>query len=126
MRDGAGCVPVSRENAQLRGRGRDADHAVRRVPGAGRGLGRYRRRGVRRLRCGSGGRLCDELALELSDLQVMIFKLAYQCGIDMETALRRGQAKADARFPDPAAGPADRAAYWQRFRTFVAEAGLDD
>jgi len=27
-----------------------------------------------------------ELALELSDLQVMIFKLAYLCGIDMEEA----------------------------------------
>ena len=55
-----------------------------------------------------------ELALELSDLQVMIFKLAYQCGIDMEDAMRRGQEKADARFPDPAAGPAARAAYWSR------------
>jgi NTP pyrophosphatase (non-canonical NTP hydrolase) len=70
--------------------------------------------------------LRDELALELSDLQVMVFKIAYLCGIDMETAMQRGQAKADARFPDPATGPADRAAYWQRFRGYLADAGLDD
>ncbi len=49
--------------------------------------------------------LRDELALELSDLQVMLFKLAYLCGIDMEEAMVRGQHKADARFPDPASGP---------------------
>jgi NTP pyrophosphatase (non-canonical NTP hydrolase) len=70
--------------------------------------------------------LRDDLALELSDLQVMVFKIAYLCGIDMETAMQRGQAKADARFPDPATGPADRAAYWQRFRGYLADAGLDD
>ena len=46
-------------------------------------------------------RIRHELALELSDLQVMIFKLAYLCGIDMEEAMIRGQAKADQRFPDP-------------------------
>jgi NTP pyrophosphatase (non-canonical NTP hydrolase) len=68
----------------------------------------------------------DELALELSDLQVMIFKLAYLCGIDMETALLRGQAKADQRFPDPTTGPAERAAYWQRFREYIAASDLDD
>ncbi|RIK55845.1 MAG: hypothetical protein DCC57_04560 [Chloroflexi bacterium] len=70
--------------------------------------------------------LRSELALELSDLQVMIFKLAYLCGIDMETAMQRGQAKADQRFPDPAAGAADRAAYWRRFRTYIAETKLDE
>jgi len=31
--------------------------------------------------------LRDELALELSDLQVMIFKIAYLCEVDMEAAL---------------------------------------
>ena len=56
------------------------------------------------------------LALELSDLQVMLFKIAYQCGIDMEEAMQKGMAKADARFPDPSTGPADRDAYWARFR----------
>lgn len=56
------------------------------------------------------------LALELSDLQVMLFKIAYQCGIDMEEAMQKGMAKADARFPDPSTGPADREAYWARFR----------
>jgi NTP pyrophosphatase (non-canonical NTP hydrolase) len=66
----------------------------------------------------------DELALELSDLQVMLFKIAYLCGIDMEDALRRGQIKADQRFPDPTAGPAEQTAYWQRFQAYLENAGL--
>ena len=69
--------------------------------------------------------LRDELALELSDLQVMIFKIAYLCAIDMEEAMARGQQKADARFPDPSTGPLDRAAYWKRFRDYVTHAGLE-
>jgi NTP pyrophosphatase (non-canonical NTP hydrolase) len=68
----------------------------------------------------------DELALELSDLQVMLFKIAYLCGIDMEEALRRGQVKADQRFPNPAEGPADQVAYWQRFQNYLNQAGLGD
>jgi NTP pyrophosphatase (non-canonical NTP hydrolase) len=67
-----------------------------------------------------------ELALELSDLQVMLFKIAYLCGIDMESAMQRGQLKADQRFPDPAAGPAEQVAYWQRFQHYLATAGLHD
>jgi hypothetical protein len=66
-----------------------------------------------------------DLALELSDLQVMIFKIAYLAGIDMESAMLAGQAKADRRFPDPAAGPPERVAYWQRFRQYLAENNLD-
>jgi len=62
----------------------------------------------------------DLLALELSDLQVMLFKIAYQCGIDMEDALRRGQAKADARFPDPSTGPASQQTYRARLDERVA------
>lgn len=38
------------------------------------------------------------LAEELSDLFVFLFKLAYQCGIDVEAALRAGQVKADQRY----------------------------
>jgi NTP pyrophosphatase (non-canonical NTP hydrolase) len=68
----------------------------------------------------------NDLALELSDLQVMVFKIAYLCDIDMESALQRGQAKADQRFPDPATGPADQVAYWQRFQNYLASAGLHD
>jgi len=41
-----------------------------------------------------------ELAEELSDLFVFLFKLAYQTGIDVEFALKAGQEKAEARFPD--------------------------
>lgn len=40
------------------------------------------------------------LAEELSDLFVFLFKLAYQVGVDVEEALKAGQAKAEARFPD--------------------------
>lgn len=67
----------------------------------------------------------DELALELSDLQVMLFKVAYLCGIDMEEAMTRGQQKADARFPDPAHGPQSQQEYWQRFRRYLEERGLN-
>lgn len=68
--------------------------------------------------------LRSELALELSDLQVMIFKIAYLCQIDMEEAMTRGQAKADRRFPDPSTGPAEQQAYWQRFQAYLAQAKL--
>lgn len=61
----------------------------------------------------------SELALELSDLQVMLFKIAYLCGIDMEEAMMRGQRKADARFPNPADGPAERNAYWSRYQAYL-------
>lgn len=65
-----------------------------------------------------------ELALELSDLQVMLFKIAYLCGIDMEEAMQRGQQKADLRFPDPSTGPQSRRAYWQRFQSYLDERNL--
>ncbi|NPA90311.1 MAG: hypothetical protein GXO55_02485 [Chloroflexi bacterium] len=44
--------------------------------------------------------LRQELAEELSDLFVFLFKLAYQMGIDVEEALKAGQEKAQARYPD--------------------------
>lgn len=65
-----------------------------------------------------------ELELELSDLQVMLFKIAYSCNIDMEKAMIRGQEKADKRFPDPATGPADQAAYWSRFQQYLSDQDL--
>ena len=68
----------------------------------------------------------EDLALELSDLQVMLFKIAYLCGIDMETAMVRGQAKADARFPDPEADVQERADYWRRFQAYLAQNGLSE
>lgn len=69
--------------------------------------------------------LRDELALELSDLQVMLFKIAYLCGIDMEDAMQRGQRKADQRFPDPSTGPQSQRAYWQRFQAYLDERNLN-
>jgi NTP pyrophosphatase (non-canonical NTP hydrolase) len=68
----------------------------------------------------------SELALELSDLQVMLFKIAYLCGIDMEEAMQRGQVKADQRFPNPADGPAEQVAYWQRFQKYLEDADLNE
>ena len=52
-----------------------------------------------------------DLATELSDLFVFLFKLAYQCGIDMEEALKAGQAKADGRYGDLAAASAELERY---------------
>ena len=66
----------------------------------------------------------DLLALELSDLQVIIFKRASLCGISMEDAMRRGMEKADQRFPDPSDGPAESEAAWSRFRTYLRASGL--
>ncbi len=66
----------------------------------------------------------DLLALELSDLQVMLFKVAYLCGIDMESAMQRGMEKADARFPDAAAGQAETEAAWARFGAYLEAHGL--
>ncbi len=66
----------------------------------------------------------DLLALELSDLQVMLFKVAYLCGIDMEDALLRGIDKANARFPDAGDGPAETEAAWARFGAYLEEHGL--
>ncbi|MBC8448464.1 MAG: hypothetical protein H8D78_12020 [Chloroflexi bacterium] len=52
-----------------------------------------------------------ELATELSDLFVFLFKLAYQCGIDMEEALKAGQTKADELWGDLAAAGAELERY---------------
>ena len=76
--------------------------------------------GYRALRPADEAAVRDLLALELSDPQVMLFKIAYQCGIDMEEAMRRGQAKADERFPDPAAGVAEQSRYRRRLESRIA------
>jgi NTP pyrophosphatase (non-canonical NTP hydrolase) len=49
----------------------------------------------------------DELATEISDLFVFLFKLAYQCGIDVEQALCAGQVKAEERHGDLAEAGAE-------------------
>jgi NTP pyrophosphatase (non-canonical NTP hydrolase) len=41
-----------------------------------------------------------DLAEELSDVFVFLFKLAYQTGVDVESALALGQEKADRRYAD--------------------------
>lgn len=38
------------------------------------------------------------LAEELADAATFLYKLAYQCGVDLEDALRANMAKAEARF----------------------------
>ncbi len=45
-------------------------------------------------------KLRADLAEELSDLFVFLFKLAYQTGVDMEDAIRAGQDKANRRYSD--------------------------
>lgn len=40
-----------------------------------------------------------EFREELADVFVFLFKLAYQCGVDVEDALLAGMVKADARYP---------------------------
>jgi len=59
-------------------------------------------------------RLRADLSEELSDIFVFLFKLAYQCGIDVESALRAGQIKADARYPDLEQANAELARYQAR------------
>jgi NTP pyrophosphatase (non-canonical NTP hydrolase) len=55
-----------------------------------------------------------DLAEELSDVMVFLFKLAYQAGIDVEAALVHGQAKAEARYPDLDGAAAELARYHTR------------
>ncbi|HUW08750.1 MAG TPA: hypothetical protein VM537_03430 [Anaerolineae bacterium] len=52
-----------------------------------------------------------ELAAELSDVFVFLFKLAYQCDIDVEEALKAGQIKADERWGDLAGASAELERY---------------
>ena len=40
----------------------------------------------------------DQLAGELADAATFLFKLAYQCGVDLENALRANMTKAEDRF----------------------------
>ncbi|MCD6289342.1 MAG: hypothetical protein J7M34_02480 [Anaerolineae bacterium] len=51
------------------------------------------------------------LAEELSDVFVFLFKLAYQYDIDVESALRAGQIKADRRY-SVEDGPPELERYW--------------
>ena len=62
----------------------------------------------------SAEQLHAELEEELSDVFVFLFKLAYQTGVDVEAALARGQAKAEARYPDLAQASAELARYQAR------------
>ncbi len=64
----------------------------------------------------SAERLHAELAEELSDVFVFLFKLAYQTGVDVEAALARGQAKADGRYDDLAESAAMLERYHARQR----------
>jgi NTP pyrophosphatase (non-canonical NTP hydrolase) len=48
----------------------------------------------------SPDQLRADLAEELSDVFVFLFKLAYQTGIDVEDALKAGQDKAEQRYAD--------------------------
>jgi NTP pyrophosphatase (non-canonical NTP hydrolase) len=45
-----------------------------------------------------GGQVSARLAEELADAATFLFKLAYQCGVDLEDALRANMLKAEERF----------------------------
>jgi NTP pyrophosphatase (non-canonical NTP hydrolase) len=62
----------------------------------------------------SAEQLHAELEEEFSDVFVFLFKLAYQTGVDVEAALARGQAKAEARYPDLAQASAELERYHAR------------
>jgi NTP pyrophosphatase (non-canonical NTP hydrolase) len=60
-----------------------------------------------------GGTARDRLAEELADAVTFLFKLAYQCGVDLEEALKSNMTKAEARF-SIAFGQADTERYLNR------------
>jgi len=59
-------------------------------------------------------RLRAELAEELSDVITFLFKVAYQTGVDVESALVAGQVKADNRYQDLSQAAAELARYHAR------------
>ncbi len=61
--------------------------------------------------------LHSQLEEELSDLLTLLFKLANQTGVDVETALTRGQAKVDSRHADLDTASAEM----ERYRARQAE-----
>jgi NTP pyrophosphatase (non-canonical NTP hydrolase) len=62
-----------------------------------------------------------DLEEELSDVFVFLFKLAYQTGVDVEAALARGHAKAEARHFDLAKANAELARYHEQQAARVAD-----
>lgn len=62
-----------------------------------------------------------ELAEELSDVFVFLFKLAYQTGVDVESALADGQAKANGRYADVEQAAAMLARYHARQTQALAQ-----
>jgi NTP pyrophosphatase (non-canonical NTP hydrolase) len=59
------------------------------------------------------GRARDRLAEELADAATFLYKLAYQCDVDLEDALRANMTKAENRF-SVAFGQADTERYLAR------------
>ncbi len=62
----------------------------------------------------SPAKLRADLAEELSDVFVFLFKLAYQTGLDVEEALAGGQEKANRRYPDLGQATEELARYQAR------------
>lgn len=70
-------------------------------------------------------RTIDELALEINDAIVFLTKIANTYGIDLDETMRRGQAKAEARY-SPEQGRRDKARYLDRQREMLAWLEGDD
>ena len=74
----------------------------------------------------SAEQLHAELEEEFSDVFVFLFKLAYQTGVDVEAALARGQAKAEARYPDLVEASAELARYQARQAELARMVGVTE
>lgn len=66
-------------------------------------------------------KLRADLAEELSDLLMLLFKLASAMGVDVETALARGQDKVEHRHGDLERAGAELARYHERQAALLAE-----
>jgi NTP pyrophosphatase (non-canonical NTP hydrolase) len=87
---------------------------------------------ARQVECFEGYRDGDDtdqvrahLAEELADAATFLFKLAYQCGVDLEDALQRNMTKAENRF-SVAYGRADSKRYLARQAENLARIQQDD
>ncbi len=63
---------------------------------------------------GDPAQMDTELSEELADLLVFLFKLANQMGVDVQSALKRGQEKMNRRYGDLADADAELARYEAR------------
>jgi NTP pyrophosphatase (non-canonical NTP hydrolase) len=69
----------------------------------------------------SAGQLASDLEEEIADVFNFLFKLAYQTGVDVESALARSQAKVEGRYDDLVESRAMLTRYHARQRELAAQ-----